>query len=367
VRSLNMMRGAVLTTLVFFTLPEVASAATIWFVSPSGSGTNCATDGRSEATAFPRIQMAIDCAAGGDLVRVAAGTFTEDLSIAKNLSVIGAGKTATVIRSPVASTKRVVVSSATVTITKMKITGGRVGGILNNGTLMLSASIVSGNSNALDQTTESGGGIHNAGTLTVKGSSINNNRTNITLGGGIYNRGTLRLQNSQVNRNFAIDGGGIYSEGPTTITGSQIVGNGGDDGVGGLANYFKGGTVTVSGTKISANSGEFFGGIDHRGGTMVLKQSQVLDNDSENANAGGIANFGTNAVLTLQGTTIRGNKTDDLGGGIWVAAGSVSLSGSTVTMNTARDGGGIFNSGGSVSISADSTVSNNVPNDCVGC
>src|SRR5262249_43231751 len=68
------------------------------------------------------------------------------------------------------------------------------GGIYNAGHLTLSGCTVSNNSargTALDTTSGNGGGIYNAGTLTVSTSTLSGNFASNGFGGGIYNAGTL--------------------------------------------------------------------------------------------------------------------------------------------------------------------------------
>jgi pectin methylesterase-like acyl-CoA thioesterase len=49
---------------------------------------------------FPTIQSAVDAAKPGATVTVLAGTYTEQVTITKKLSLVGAGMDATVIRAP---------------------------------------------------------------------------------------------------------------------------------------------------------------------------------------------------------------------------------------------------------------------------
>lgn len=49
---------------------------------------------------YPTIQMAVNAASPGDTIAVAAGTFTEQVTIAKNLTLTGAGGGSTTIKAP---------------------------------------------------------------------------------------------------------------------------------------------------------------------------------------------------------------------------------------------------------------------------
>jgi predicted outer membrane repeat protein len=73
--------------------------------------------------------------------------------------------------------------------------------------------------------------------------------------------------------------------------------------------------------------------------------------------------------VNLVSSTVT-NNTAVSGGGVY-NQGTLSLQSSAIRMNTATggpgSGGGVFNEGGTVTIDANSTVSDNVPDDCVGC
>ncbi|MCM3906054.1 MAG: right-handed parallel beta-helix repeat-containing protein [Pyrinomonadaceae bacterium] len=86
----------------------------------------------------------------------------------------------------------------------LTISNGR-GGIANlQGTLMISNSVISGNS---------GAGIGNSGTLTITNSTISDNSGSF-FGGGISNSGTMTIANSTIARNLCFEkGGGIYNLG----------------------------------------------------------------------------------------------------------------------------------------------------------
>ena len=75
----------------FFVVAPVTKAAT-WYVSPGGSGTG---DGLSPGNATSTIQSAINAAAGGDTVDVAAGTYDLASPIVVNKELTLSGDTAT--------------------------------------------------------------------------------------------------------------------------------------------------------------------------------------------------------------------------------------------------------------------------------
>jgi len=135
-------------------------------------------------------------------------------------------------------------NAGTVTLTACTIggnisdNGGVGGGIYNVATLTLTGCTVSGNI-----ATYRGGGIYNsgAGTLTLSGCTLNDNKSVYGEGGGIYNAGTLALSDCTVSRNVAgadvagagNQGGGIYNSGTLALTACTFSGNSAGQGLGG--------------------------------------------------------------------------------------------------------------------------------------
>jgi CSLREA domain-containing protein len=126
-----------------------------------------------------------------------------------------------------------------------------------------------------------GGGINNAGTLTVSGSTISGN-SGYVFGGGIYNNGgTLAVSNSTVSGNIVFEGsgGGIANLGTLTVSNSTFSGNASEGNSGG--GIFNGGTLTVRNSTFSSNSasgGGASGGGIFNGGTLTLSNSIVAGN-----------------------------------------------------------------------------------------
>ena len=99
-----------------------------------------------------------------------------------------------------------------------------------------------------------GGGISNAGTLTVSNSTVSGNTATSTLGGGVYNLGSLTLSDSTISGNTATtSGGGVYNNGYLYAANSTISTNYAGSSGGGVINLS---TVILSGSTVSGNSAE---------------------------------------------------------------------------------------------------------------
>jgi hypothetical protein len=157
--------------------------------------------------------------------------------------------------------------------------------------------------------------------------------------GGIENDvGTLTVANCKVVNNSAFFGAGINNlVGTLTVSGTTLSGNSAEDGAGGIANDQ--GTVTVSGSTLSGNSAGVQGGAIVNTGALTLMNSNLVGNSAGDS-GGGISNFG-GATLTVTGSTLTGNSAAT-GGGIW-NFGTLTVASSTLSANSATDGGAIYN------------------------
>src|SRR5208337_3579836 len=194
----------------------------------------------------------------------------------------------------------VVDSGVSVNLSGMTITGGYVsnsggGGIFNAGTLTVN------NSTFTDNYAYDGGGISNYGTLTVNNSTFTNNSapdgTDQGYGGGICNQGgsAMNITNSTFTDNSAFGGGGISSNGGTgmvtncTISGNTSQYSGGIWGENGPHGY---GTLTLNNTIVAGNTG-----YDISDYIQPTSANNLIGNDA------GITNLAHLAPSNLIGTT----------------------------------------------------------------
>lgn len=164
---------------------------------------------------------------------------------------------------------------------------GNVGGILNEGTLSLNSLTVSGN-----KTGVAGGGIYNAtgATLTLNNVTVTGNRT-LNLNGGY--------------------GAGLYVQGGSvTLTGSTISSNTGQNQGGGI--YVNDGTVTATNCAITGNqayANSTGGGVYLQGGTFTLNNGSITGNLGTKKSVLGAGVFvDSNAIFQIVGNPVINNN-----------------------------------------------------------
>ena len=161
----------------------------------------------------------------------------------------------------------------------------------------------------------SGGGIYNAGTLSLTDCTIKD-CTSGNMGGGIYikNGGSLTMSGTEVSGNTAKQGGGIYVESNATavISSGEISGN------------------TATGTQ-NLNGG---GGIYSNGGTLKISGGAITENSAAK-DGGGLYCYGT---CTMTGGTISKNTASGRGGAVFVdSASDLRMSGTaSIPYGTAK-------------------------------
>ncbi|MGD8457423.1 MAG: M4 family metallopeptidase [Anaerolineales bacterium] len=200
-----------------------------------------------------------------------------------------------------------------------------------------------------------GGGIHNEGTLTINGCTVNGNVAegpDPNKGGGIYNGGTLTIDRCEISDNLVIydgEGGGIYNIGTVTIDASSIHHNHVPHIGGGI--YSTNSIVTITNTTISYNTTRYLsgGGIFADYSTFTINNSTIAHNSAAivtgDGVAGGIA-FGNGTTATLTNTIIAendANSNPDCSGGGGLISGGYNLIGNNCNITPST--GDIFDTG----------------------
>lgn len=309
-----------------------------------------------EALVAANTNAAVDtCIAGqpgADVISLPAGTIaltlvgttddTGDLDLLQDVSLVGAGADATIIdASAIADRVIDVAAGVTASLTDLTVRGGsQTGGV---GVLV------------------TGGGIQNAGTLTVTRAAVRDNALhtgeatlfsstgNHAEGGGIWSSGALALIGSEVAGNLAEGGpgganclslscytfpggegrgGGVFASGAVAIADSTVSGNTARGGAGRPANpngfpgyYLQsgGGGAVGGGVRVTSTA------------TLAIERSTVAGNVA----VGGVGGAGLGAPTNLPGAT--GGSA--VGGAIFADV-SAALTNSTVTGNGAVGGAG---------------------------
>jgi CSLREA domain-containing protein len=212
-----------------------------------------------EAIAAANTDAAVDaCPAGrgADAIRLKAGSYVlssaAQLEITGDLTIRGVGAEGTVIDA--AQLGRVLhIAGWSVELEGLTIQNGLApfdAGILNDGTLFLTHSIVRGNA-----AETSNGGITNLGAMVIADSLVVDNTAPGEHNGGIFNGAGARLTlvDSTVSGNSANrSNGGIANLGTMEILGSSIVGNAAREFNGGIYNGV-GAALTLVNSTVSGN------------------------------------------------------------------------------------------------------------------
>ncbi len=349
--------------------PPVAAAP------PRAPSATCTVDDDGAAD-YTTIQDAVDDATCSTIT-VAAGSYEENVVIARSLTLTGAGPAETWVGGVgqvfLIDSSSAVVAISGVTIqgvyhsddgtgvyNKGKLTldnvlitdneaGDEGGGICNTGVLTLTNSIVEGG------WADNGGGIYNTygGTLTIVDSIIREN-TSYGNGGGVFSYGTVVVENSQVVSNTATgSGGGLYGDKIFTVADSEIAGNAADVNGGGI---YASAAATLTNAIVSDNqTGQDGGGI-YSENRLLIENSYIHDNTALHSDGGGIYTY---EDLQITGSTVSGNASKSSGGGIWAYA-AVTLTNVTISGNrTEESGGGVYVSGYSTSTLDSVTITDN--------
>lgn len=173
-----------------------------------------------------------------------------------------------------------------------------------------------------------GGGIRNDAnaSLTVTNSQIvRNTSVGSQGGGGIANAGTMAVSNTTISNNSGAgtgsgqySGGGVVNSGTLTLIASTVSGNTtGSGGGGGITNY-AGGTLTVTNSTVSGNTARnidtvVIGGVANAG-TVIITGSTISGNIAGSRSGEITGGVGNTGIATITNSTVSGNGIDTSGG-----------------------------------------------------
>ena len=273
------------------------------FVDASAS---CVTADGSPAAPYCSISQALGNAVNGDVVRIAAGTYTETLDVDLDVSLVGIdGAAQTIVDAGGVGRVVTVRPQATVLLQGLTITGGGEGGVSNTGTLTLLGCRVEGN------TTTAFNGV--SGIAQEAGS------------------GPLLVES-------------------TTVTGNTAPQFGGGAGLG--SDF--GGHVTIRASTFEANTARGRGVLDFFSADATIEATTISDNTVFSGSVG-------SAISCFDGTVVLVNSTIDGNQGPALDAFSTDLviRSSTITRNTGAAGAGGINAAGGTTIVTSSIVASN--------
>jgi predicted outer membrane repeat protein len=289
---------------------------------------------------------------------------TAPFDTASVITIIGANASTTIIDAQnldrvfsIAATRIAVISGVTVRHGKATASGG---GIYNAGNLTLNDVVVSDNSASQFGT---GGGIYTEGRLTLTKTTIDGNTAYEGGGVGVDSNGNfVQLTDCTLNANNASQGAGLWisANSGVVITASRFTGNQSEFAGGGIYNA---GGVTLDQSTLSSNSGTDGAGLyNQAGGNITANRNTLSGNRAIGGNGGGIYNSG--AVL-MSNDTVSTNSATGNGGGVY-SSGTFIGENSTIAFNEADSdfdsvggGAGIFNSSGAFDL-YNSIVAGNV-------
>jgi parallel beta-helix repeat protein len=381
----------------------------LWLLADSANGQVAATTVRTVCPAGPpqcnfrTVQAAVDAARADDVIKVAAGTYTDvharpryDVDtmgvvtqvvyIRKPLTLRG-GYTATDFSDPPDPVLNVttldaqgqgrvlyIASAGETTVEGFTITGGYAKRLLGDahfideaggGVFVMTSTVTLGTNQVVSNTaTEQGGGLYISwSTAALTDNTITANRTlghaalGCCPGGGmLMEDSTATFTGNVISDNYADTDGGLAAYRSTVnLVDNTISHNGALHNGGGVSILF-GDTqqATLIHNRVTDNAGP-------NGGVLVWWQSHVLlvDNTITDNHTYGLVlsetdaevldntiaenTYGGVAIMETSGTTLAGNTITDNGGhGVAISSSGATLAGNIITGNVSSRGGGVY-------------------------
>jgi hypothetical protein len=304
------------------------------------------------------VALTLTTGAGYDIgtTTAVATTIRNDDGIVTNLTDSGAGS----LRQAILAANNAL-SLANPTVTFAPSVTGNID--LTSGPLMLSRNMTINAPNGNTVTVRRTGDslfrllqVNTGVTADIRNLTFANGNAGNDSGGGILNAGALTLRNVILQNNQAQRGGGLANQsGSTTLIASTIRNNlagdlTGPNGTGGGV-YVQSGSVTLEdGTSVTGNSANSGGGISNNGNLTIRASNptspirNTIANNQASVFGGGIYNTGTARVEYTDIYSNRASNSFNSGGGINngnTAANSLTLGNNDFTIPNANTPGNV--------------------------
>ncbi len=281
---------------------------------------------------YATVQAAVDAATGGDVIKVAAGTYT-------GVSARG-GVTQTVYLSKTV-TIRGGYTTANWTTPNPSIHPTRLDAQKKGRVFYVTGDI----SPVIEGLRITGGDAAGQG-----GDPFGHDA-----GGGVYiTAAAATIRHSAVFSNTAKRGGGIYAiQDAAKLTENNIFGNtttGNGAGV-----FLSSSSSVLDGNTITANEADSYGGgVCAIGGDPTISDNQVIGNLARGSYSHGGGLYLSDSNASLVRNTISLNESDKWGGGMMLFGGDLLVQDNLISRNSAESGAGVYQDQGSA------TLTNNV-------
>jgi hypothetical protein len=320
--------------------------------------------------AYSSIQAAVDAAAEGSTIKIAAGTYTGVW--AKNLGTTSLNQVVYITKSLTLeggySPANWTVSNPASNVTTIDAQGGgRVLyiNLVNQSVTLSGLNLINGDGNKAGGFTTTGAGVYAWGnqnedynsSIVITNCVISGNTTNRSAAGLSLGGMNVTVSGSTIDHNTiqntggnGVSGGGIQLwHTNAQIAGNQFLNNKvpigayyGDSG-GGLHMGYS--TVTMNGNTFQGNQAQEGGGVSALLSPLTMSNNQFISNTA--ANGGGVYySPGTDAqaTITMTGNTFSANTANGGGGGgAWISGYLATVSRNTFDQNTTEgDGGGLI-------------------------
>jgi parallel beta-helix repeat protein len=367
--TLGLLRLLDQTALVF-------AANGVRYVALDGADAN---DCSSAAARCQTIQRAVDVAAAGDVIKVAAGTYsdvqarpspsgyygseivTQVVYISTVVTIQGGYTTTNDFADPPTAVSTLspqgqgrgmyIAPGITVTLEGLQLVDGNAAGFGGSGAPSYQdaggglyadrATVTISDCLFADNVAASAGGIYvNRGAFVLQNSVITANIAITSNAGGlsIYSPSIWTISHNSVSSNTAVaNGGGLYLVGgqsDSVLLDNSFVGNK----AGGGGGIFMNSEATLLNNQVMSNSASYRGGgLYVNGRSPLIEGNQFIGNDG-----GGILIRKSDGLFENNIVTQNQIETGDFGAGVYIWGGAPRMVHTTLAQNAGGDGSGVY-------------------------